>query len=58
MPPAAVELADRAAFPIVVIPATSPLDDVLSQTFETIVNRQAAALAGGSRSTTRSSASR
>jgi PucR family transcriptional regulator, purine catabolism regulatory protein len=28
-----------------VIPPTSPLDDVLSQTFETIVNRQAAALA-------------
>ena len=45
VPPDAVELADRAAFPIVVIPATSPLDDVLSQTFETIVNRQAAALA-------------
>ena len=45
VPPAAVELADRAAFPIVVIPPTSPLDDVLSQTFETIVNRQAAALA-------------
>jgi PucR family transcriptional regulator, purine catabolism regulatory protein len=45
VPPAAVELADQAAFPIVVIPATSPLDDVLSQTFETIVNRQAAALA-------------
>jgi PucR family transcriptional regulator, purine catabolism regulatory protein len=45
VPPAAVELADRAGFPIVVIPATSPLDDVLSQTFETIVNRQAAALA-------------
>jgi PucR family transcriptional regulator, purine catabolism regulatory protein len=45
VPPAAVELADQAGFPIVVIPATSPLDDVLSQTFETIVNRQAAALA-------------
>jgi PucR family transcriptional regulator, purine catabolism regulatory protein len=45
VPPAAMELADRAAFPIVVIPAASPLDDVLSQTFETIVNRQAAALA-------------
>jgi PucR family transcriptional regulator, purine catabolism regulatory protein len=45
VPPDAVELADRAAFPIVVIPPTSPLDDVLSQTFETIVNRQAAALA-------------
>jgi PucR family transcriptional regulator, purine catabolism regulatory protein len=45
VPPAAVLLADQAGFPIVVIPATSPLDDVLSQTFETIVNRQAAALA-------------
>jgi PucR family transcriptional regulator, purine catabolism regulatory protein len=45
VPLAAVEMADRAGFPIVVIPATSPLDDVLSQTFETIVNRQAAALA-------------
>jgi PucR family transcriptional regulator, purine catabolism regulatory protein len=45
VPPAAVELADQVGFPIVVIPATSPLDDVLSQTFETIVNRQAAALA-------------
>jgi PucR family transcriptional regulator, purine catabolism regulatory protein len=45
VPADAVELADRAAFPIVVIPSTSPLDDVLSQTFETIVNRQAAALA-------------
>jgi PucR family transcriptional regulator, purine catabolism regulatory protein len=45
VPPAAMKVADRAHFPIVVIPATSPLDDVLSQTFETIVNRQAAALA-------------
>jgi PucR family transcriptional regulator, purine catabolism regulatory protein len=45
VPPDAVELADRAAFPVVVIPPSSPLDDVLSQTFETIVNRQAAALA-------------
>ncbi len=45
VPPAAVELADKVGFPIVVIPATCPLDDVLSQTFETIVNRQAAALA-------------
>jgi PucR family transcriptional regulator, purine catabolism regulatory protein len=45
VPPAAVELADAAGFPIVVIPGASPLDDVLSQTFETIVNRQAAALA-------------
>ncbi len=45
VPEDAVELADRAGFPILVIPPTSPLDDVLSQTFETIVNRQAAALA-------------
>jgi len=45
VPADAVQLADRAAFPIVVIPHSSPLDDVLSQTFETIVNRQAAALA-------------
>jgi purine catabolism regulator len=45
VPAAAVELADEAGFPIVVIPGASPLDDVLSQTFETIVNRQAAALA-------------
>jgi len=45
VPADAVELADQAAFPIVVIPSTSPLDDVLSQTFERIVNRQAAALA-------------
>ncbi len=45
VPQAAVALADRAAFPIVVIPAAQPLDDVLSQTFETIVNRQATALA-------------
>jgi PucR family transcriptional regulator, purine catabolism regulatory protein len=45
VPQAAVELADQAAFPIIVIPAAQPLDDVLSQTFETIVNRQATALA-------------
>ena len=45
VPQAAVELADRAAFPIIVIPPAQPLDDVLSQTFETIVNRQATALA-------------
>jgi purine catabolism regulator len=45
VPADAVRLADRAAFPIVVIPHSSPLDDVLSQTFETIVNRQATALA-------------
>ena len=44
VPQAAVDLADRAAFPIIVIPAAQPLDDVLSQTFETIVNRQATAL--------------
>jgi PucR family transcriptional regulator, purine catabolism regulatory protein len=45
VPADAVQLADRAGFPIVVIPHSSPLDDVLSQTFETIVNRQATALA-------------
>jgi purine catabolism regulator len=45
VPAAAVRLADAAAFPVIVIPAASPLDDVLSQTFETIVNRQATALA-------------
>jgi PucR family transcriptional regulator, purine catabolism regulatory protein len=45
VPPTVVELADRIAFPVVVIPPASPLDDVLSQAFETIVNRQAAALA-------------
>ena len=45
VPQAVVDLADRAAFPIIVIPPAQPLDDVLSQTFETIVNRQAAALA-------------
>ncbi len=44
VPQAAVDLADQAAFPIIVIPAAQPLDDVLSQTFETIVNRQATAL--------------
>jgi len=45
VPSGAVRLADAAAFPVIVIPAASPLDDVLSQTFETIVNRQATALA-------------
>ncbi|HUZ56971.1 MAG TPA: PucR family transcriptional regulator ligand-binding domain-containing protein [Streptosporangiaceae bacterium] len=45
VPAAVVELADAACFPIVVIPGTAPLDDVLSQAFETIVNRQAAVLA-------------
>ena len=45
VPSAAVQRADLAGFPMVVIPATSPLDDVLSQTFEAIVNRQATALA-------------
>jgi purine catabolism regulator len=45
VPADAVRLADAASFPVIVIPATSPLDDVLSQTFETIVNRQATALA-------------
>ncbi|HEY6296511.1 MAG TPA: PucR family transcriptional regulator ligand-binding domain-containing protein [Streptosporangiaceae bacterium] len=44
VPQAAVDLADAAAFPVIVIPPAQPLDDVLSQTFETIVNRQATAL--------------
>jgi purine catabolism regulator len=45
VPPAVITLADSACFPIVVIPRSAPLDDVLSEAFETIVNRQAAALA-------------
>jgi PucR family transcriptional regulator, purine catabolism regulatory protein len=45
VPAAVIRVADEARFPIVVIPHTAPLDDVLSQAFETIVNRQAAALA-------------
>jgi purine catabolism regulator len=45
VPSAVISVADRASFPIVVIPPAAPLDDVLSQAFETIVNRQAAALA-------------
>jgi purine catabolism regulator len=45
VPAAVVELADAARFPIVVIPRSAPLDDVLSQAFEAIVNRQAAVLA-------------
>ncbi len=45
VPQEAVDLADQAAFPIIVIPPAQPLDDVLSQTFESIVNRQATALA-------------
>ena len=45
VPATVIGVADRAGFPIVLIPHTAPLDDVLSQAFETIVNRQAAALA-------------
>jgi PucR family transcriptional regulator, purine catabolism regulatory protein len=45
VPAAVIELADAAGFPIVVIPHSAPLDDVLSEAFETIVNRQAAVLA-------------
>jgi purine catabolism regulator len=45
VPAEVIGLAEAAGFPIVVIPDTAPLDDVLSQAFETIVNRQAAALA-------------
>jgi PucR family transcriptional regulator, purine catabolism regulatory protein len=45
VPPEVIKLADTACFPIIVIPRTAPLDDVLSEAFETIVNRQAAVLA-------------
>lgn len=45
VPGAVLDIANAASFPVVVIPRTAPLDDVLSQAFETIVNRQAAALA-------------
>ncbi len=45
VPGEVIKLADTACFPIVVIPPTAPLDDVLSEAFETIVNRQAAVLA-------------
>jgi PucR family transcriptional regulator, purine catabolism regulatory protein len=45
VPEAAVQVANDASFPIIGIPEQQPLDDVLSQTFETILNRQAAALA-------------
>jgi purine catabolism regulator len=45
VPASVIEFADSAAFPVVAIPHPAPFDDVLSQAFETIVNRQAAALA-------------
>lgn len=45
VPSAVIRMADSAQFPIVVIPHTALLADVLSQAFEMIVNRQAAALA-------------
>jgi purine catabolism regulator len=45
IPASVLELADRADFPIVLIPTSTALDDVLSQAFATIVNRQSAALA-------------
>jgi PucR family transcriptional regulator, purine catabolism regulatory protein len=45
VPAAVIEAADRAGFPIAVIPHAAPFDDILSQAFEVIVNRQAAALA-------------
>lgn len=44
-PTSVVATAESAQFPIVIIPPTTALDDVLSQAFETIVNRQAVALA-------------
>ena len=45
VPAEVIRAADGVSFPIVLIPHTDPLDDVLSQAFEMIVNRQAAALA-------------
>jgi purine catabolism regulator len=44
VPPAALAVADAADFPVVIIPSPNALDDVLSQAFATIVNRQARAL--------------
>ncbi|HEY7431604.1 MAG TPA: PucR family transcriptional regulator ligand-binding domain-containing protein, partial [Streptosporangiaceae bacterium] len=35
VPPEVIKLADTACFPIIVIPRTAPLDDVLSEAFET-----------------------
>jgi purine catabolism regulator len=45
VPVGVIEFAEAAAFPVIAIPHRAPFDDVLSQAFETIVNRQAAALA-------------
>ncbi len=45
VPAAVIEAADCAGFPLVIIPHATPFDDILSQAFEVIVNRQAAALA-------------
>jgi purine catabolism regulator len=44
VPPAALAAADAVDFPVVIIPSANALDDVLSQAFATIVNRQARAL--------------
>lgn len=45
VPSIVVEQAELTGFPLVLIPSTTALDDVLSAAFKTIVNRQAAALA-------------
>ena len=44
VPQSALSAADAADFPVVIIPSANALDDVLSQAFATIVNRQARAL--------------
>ena len=44
VPRSALSAADAADFPVVIIPSANALDDVLSQAFATIVNRQARAL--------------
>jgi purine catabolism regulator len=45
VPSSVLETANRLDFPIVIIPSSSALDDVLSQAFATIVNHQSTALA-------------
>jgi PucR family transcriptional regulator, purine catabolism regulatory protein len=44
VPTIVIKQAQAAHFPLVAIPAATPFDDILSTTFETIVNRQSAAL--------------
>jgi PucR family transcriptional regulator, purine catabolism regulatory protein len=45
VPTIVIKEAQAAHFPLVAIPAATPFDDILSTTFQTIVNRQGAALA-------------